>query len=73
MPANDGTAVARPESQVSLTPCGRFAPVRRQASAYKEGIIQRYGLATCHTSFMPSPVMSPAFLSLTKVYSGLPS
>lgn len=31
------------------------------------------GLAICQTSFTPSPVLSPAFLSLMKVYSGLPS
>ena len=46
---------------------------REQARSHKMSgpALKVYGLATCHTPPLPSPVFSPGLLSPAKVYSGL--
>ncbi|QBR29382.1 hypothetical protein FHG55_18330 [Pseudomonas jessenii] len=67
-----GSGLAR-ESVLPVASSSTDTPLSR-ASPLPQGICVYLALATCQApSILPSPVMSPAFLSMTKVYSGLPS
>ena len=64
------------ENTLQERACSRAFKLKRLASKLVPtgGRYAGQGLATFHApSILPSPVASPAFLSMTKVYSGLPS
>ncbi len=67
-----GSEPAR-EGVMAVTSAITDTPLREQARSHRVLDRSYLALATFHApSILPSPVMSPAFLSITKVYSGMP-